>query len=164
MALKTLEDALIDELHDLLSAEQQITKALPKLAKAAQDPELKAGFEEHLAQTEGHIERIKQAFEILGKRATAKTCEAAKGLIKEGEEVIEEEADPDVKDAFLIAAAQKVEHYEIASYGTVCVWAETLGLNDVAKLLKQTLAEEKETDEKLTLLAESRLNAEAINA
>lgn len=160
MALKTLEDALIDELKDLLSAEQQIAKALPKMAKAATNPDLKAGFLKHLEETKGHVDRLKQAFELLGKAARAKTCEAAKGLIKEGDEVIEEDAEPHVKDAFLIAAGQKVEHYEIASYGTVVAWAKQTGHNDVAKLLLQTLEEEKATDVKLSTLSDS-LNLQA---
>jgi len=160
MALKTLEDALIDELKDLLSAEQQIAKALPKMAKAATNPDLKAGFLQHLEETKGHVDRLKQAFELMGKAARAKTCEAAKGLIKEGEEVIEEDAEPHVKDAFLIAAGQKVEHYEIASYGTVCAWANITGHKDVAKLLHLTLEEEKATDVRLTALSDN-LNSEA---
>ena len=160
MPLKTLEDALVDELKDLLSAEKQIIEALPKMAKAATNPQLKAGFEEHLQQTKGHVERLKQSFELLGKTARAKTCEAAKGLIKEGEEVIEEEAESHVKDAFLIAAGQKVEHYEIASYGTVVAWAKLTGHADVADLLTQTLKEEEATDQKLTKLSTS-LNAQA---
>jgi len=162
MALSTLEDALIDELRDLLSAEKQVSQALPKLAKAAQHPDLKAAFEKHLVETQGQIDRLKQAFELLGKTARAKTCEAAKGLINEGEEVIEEDADPDVKDAFLIAAGQKFEHYEIASYGTAVAWAKLTGHEDVASLLYQTLEEEKAADESLTALAESVINAEAL--
>jgi ferritin-like metal-binding protein YciE len=161
MALKTLEDALVDELRDILSAEQQITKGLKKLNKAATNPDLKAAFAEHLTQTEEHVERLKQVFELLGKPARAKTCEAAKGLLKEADEVIEEEADPEVKDAFLIAAAQKVEHYEIASYGTVRTWAQQIGKDDVAELLAATLAEEEDTDQKLTALAEGTINAAA---
>lgn len=161
MSLKTLEDALIDELADLLSAETQITKALPKMAEAASNADLKAGFEEHLKQTEGQIERINQAFKLLGKDAEKKTCEAMKGLLKEGDELMKEEADPEVKDALLIAAAQKVEHYEIASYGTVCTWADLLGKTDVKELLGQTLDEEEKTDKKLSKLANSKVNKAA---
>jgi ferritin-like metal-binding protein YciE len=162
MALKTLEEALVDELRDILSAEQQITKALPKMAKAAKNPELRAGFEEHLVQTKDHAARVKQSLELLGKKPTAKTCEAAKGLLKEGEEVIEEDADPDVKDAFLIAAAQKVEHYEIASYGTVVTWAKLVGQTQVAQLLAQNLDDEEKTDKKLTRLAKKTVNTAAV--
>jgi len=162
MALKTLEDALVEELEDLLSAETQITKALPKMAKKATNPKLKEAFETHLKETEGQIERLHQAFELLGKKAKSKTCEATKGLVKEGEGVMEEEADPDVMDAMLIGAAQKIEHYEIATYGTVCTWAETLGLDEVHDLLGETLDEEEETDDKLSELAESGINEDAI--
>lgn len=161
MSLKTLEDALLEELSDLLSAETQLTKALPKMAEAATDPNLKAGFEEHLQQTETHVERIKQAFELLGEKAEEHTCQAMKGLIKEGDELIKEDADDEVKDALLIAAAQKVEHYEIASYGTVCAWAELLGKTDVKELLGQTLDEEEKTDKKLSKLASSKVNTAA---
>lgn len=159
--IETLQEALVDELQDLLSAEQQITKALPKLAKAATDAKLQAGFEEHLKQTEGHIVRLEKAFKLLGETAKAKTCEAAKGLIKEGAEIIAEKAEPHVKDAFLIAAGQKVEHYEIASYGTVVAWSKGLGLTEVAALLQETLDEEVATDKKLTSLAEGYINASA---
>ncbi|MBV9868839.1 MAG: ferritin-like domain-containing protein [Abitibacteriaceae bacterium] len=161
MALKSLEDALVDELQDLLSAETQLTQALPKLAEKATHPELKAAFQEHLEQTKGHVERLNQAFKLLGKSPESKTCEAMKGLIKEGQSVMEEDAAPNVMDAFLIAAAQKVEHYEIASYGTVCTWAETIGNEELADLLGETLDEEEETDDKLTELAEDVINEEA---
>lgn len=161
MSLKTLDDALLEELADLLSAETQLTEALPKMAKAATNPDLKAGFEEHLTQTEGQIERLKQAFELLGQKAESHTCQAMKGLLKEGDELLNEDAEPEVKDALLIAAAQKVEHYEIASYGTVCAWAELLGKTDVKELLGQTLDEEEKTDKKLSKLANSKVNAAA---
>lgn len=162
MALKTLEDALVEELHDVLSAEKQITQALPKMAKKATDPKLKAAFETHLKETEGQIERLNQVFELLGKKATAKTCEAMKGIIKEGESIMDEEADPDVMDAMLIGAAQKVEHYEIATYGTLCTWAATLGLDEVHDLLGENLDEEEETDDMLSELAEAGINEEAV--
>ena len=162
MALKTLQDALVEELEDLLSAETQITAALPKMAEKASSPELKAAFTEHLAQTQEQIERLNQAFGLLGQPAQSKTCEAMKGLIKEGESLMHEEADADVMDAMLIAAAQKVEHYEIASYGTVCTWAEILGLNEVHDLLGQTLDEEEDTDALLTALAEAGINEDAV--
>ena len=160
--LKTLEDALIDELEDILDSETRITEALPKMAQKATHPELKAAFEEHLEQTKVHIQRLNQAFELLGKKPAAKTCEATKGLIKEGEDVMSEDATPDVMDAFLIAAAQKVEHYEIASYGTVCTWAEITGHEDVADLLGETLDEEEDTNDRLTDLAESSINEDAL--
>ena len=161
MKLKTLEDLLLHEMRDLYSAEKQLLKALPKMAKSASHDELKAGFEEHLAQTETHVERLEQAFEMLGTPARAETCKAMKGLVEEGADIIEEDAEEAVHDAGLICAAQKVEHYEIASYGTVIAWAEKLGHSDLAELLSETLEEEKETDEKLTDLAESAINIEA---
>jgi ferritin-like metal-binding protein YciE len=163
MSLSTLSALFFDELRDVLSAEKQLVKALPKLAKAATTPDLKAGFEEHLAQTETHVERLQVVFESIGETARAKTCKAMQGLIEEGSELIEEDADPDVKDAALIAAAQKVEHYEIATYGTLATWAKLLGHKQALKLLLQTLEEEKATDEKLTELAKSAVNAEALS-
>lgn len=162
MALKTLEDALLEELEDLLSAETQISKALPKMAKKATNPKLVKAFETHLKETEGQIERLNQAFGLLGKKPKSKLCEATKGLVKEGEGVMEEEADPDVMDAMLIGAAQKIEHYEIATYGTVCTWAETLGLDELHDLLGETLDEEEETNDKLSDLAESGINQDAV--
>ncbi len=161
MSLKTLDDALLEELADLLSAETQLTEALPKMAQAATNPQLRAGFEEHLLQTQNQIERLNQAFKLLGQEPESKTCKAMKGLIAEGDELLKEDADPQVKDALLIAAAQKVEHYEIASYGTVCTWADLLGNNEVKELLGQTLNEEEQTDQKLTKLAESKVNTAA---
>lgn len=155
MALNTLNDALYEELRDLLSAEKQLIRALPKMAKKATDPQLKAAFTEHLEQTQEHVTRLEQAAEVLGKKLRAKSCEAMKGLIEEGSSILEEDAAPEVKDAMMIAAAQKIEHYEIASYGTVCTWAKTLGLNDVKEILGKTLDEEKVTDENLTELATS---------
>ena len=162
MALKTLEDALVAELEDLLSAETQITNALPKMAEKATNPKLKTVFEKHLKETEGQIERLNQAFALLGKKATSKTCEATKGILKEGSEIMAEEADSDVMDAMLIGAAQKMEHYEIATYGTVCTWAEILGLDEVHDLLGETLDEEEETDDSLSELAEASINEAAI--
>ena len=157
-----LEEAFVEELKDLLHAGRQITKALPRMAKKADSPELKKAFEEHLKQTEEQIARLEQVFELLGKPARAKKCEAMEGIIGEGKEVMQE-AEEDVLDAVLIAAAQKVEHYEIASYGTVCTWAEELDCDKkVLDLLKRTLSEEKETDERLTKLATSRANEKAI--
>jgi ferritin-like metal-binding protein YciE len=159
--LKTLDDLFLDELRDIYSAEKQLTKALPKLAKAADAPDLKAAFETHLTETEGQIERIERVFELLGHTPRAKTCEAMQGLVAEGAEMAAEDGDPAVRDAGLIAGAQKVEHYEIAGYGCLITWAKRLGHGKVARLLEQTLAEEKATDEKLTTLAESLVNAEA---
>ena len=160
MQLSTLEDLLVDELKDLYRAENQLLKAIPKMAKAATSKALKAGFEKHLKQTEGHVERLEQVCEILDASPKGKKCKAMKGLIEEGADVIEEDAEPEVKDAALIAAAQKVEHYEIAGYGCVRTYAELLGNTKAAKLLQQTLDEEADTDKALTKLAES-INVEA---
>jgi ferritin-like metal-binding protein YciE len=161
-ALKSLEDAFVHELQDLLSAEQQLVKALPKMAKKASTPELREAFEEHATMTENQVERLKQVFESLGRNSKAEKCEGMSGIIKEGESLMSSKnAEPEVLDAELIAAAQKVEHYEIASYGTVCEWAEQLGFNEAHDLLGQTLAEEKETDAKLTRLAKKQVNVEA---
>src|SRR5436305_5870929 len=139
MKLKTLHDLFVDELKDLYNAENQIIKALPKMAKAASSDELRQGFEEHLEQTHGHVERLEQIFEQLGARAKGKKCVAMEGLIDEGKELMSDDAEPSVMDAALIAAAQKVEHYEMAGYGTVRAWAEQLGLHEAANRLQQTL-------------------------
>ena len=157
----TLRDLLALELQDTYSAETQLTKALPKMAKAATNPELKAGFEQHLKETENHIRRLEQVAKEMNISLKGNTCEGMEGLIEEGEEVIGLSAENDVKDAGLIAAAQKVEHYEISAYGTLCAWAKQLGLSSVATTLAQTLDEEKRTDEKLTRLAEARVNLQA---
>ena len=162
MKLESLRDLLVEQLQDLYDAENRITKALPKMAKAATSPELKAAFEKHLAETEGHVTRLEQAFEALGEKAKKKTCQAIKGLIEEGEETIKEDAEPEVKDAALIAAAQRVEHYEMAGYGTVCTYAKLLKEKEVLKLLKETMAEEVATDEALSELAESTINLQAV--
>jgi len=161
MKLETLRDLLIDQLQDIYDAENRITKALPKMAKTARSPELKAAFLKHLEETKGQIERLAQVFERLGAKAKKKPCKAMQGLIEEGEETIKELADAEVKDAALIAAAQRVEHYEMAAYGTVRSYARLLRQPAVAKLLAQTLAEEKATDAALTKLAESSINVEA---
>ena len=161
MKMKTLEDLLVEQLKDLYSAENQLVKALPKMAKAATNADLRAGFEEHLEQTRGHVERLEQICEQLGVTPKGKKCAAMEGLVEEGKELLEEDAGPSVLDAGLIAAAQKVEHYEIASYGSARTWAELLGLEDAVELLQQTLDEEKATDEKLTQLAETTVNEEA---
>ena len=150
-----LEDMLVEEMQDLLHAEGQLVKALPKMAKAAHDPKLKQAFEKHLEETKGHVERLKQAFELLGARAKAKPCKGMQGLVGEGQEIIakgkkKEEVEADLS---LAAAAQKVEHYEISGYGTLRALAEKLGQAKVAKLLAQTLAEEEKTDKLLTELS-----------
>jgi ferritin-like metal-binding protein YciE len=162
--LKSLDDLLVHELQDIFDAEKQITRALPKMVKAASHPELQAAFEEHLEQTEGQIERLEQVFKLLGIPAKGKKCDGMAGLIEEGKKMIEENGEPSVKDAALIAAAQKVEHYEIASYGCVCTYAEMLGYDQVHELLGQNLDEEETTDEKLSVLAESLINVEAEEA
>ena len=161
MVEKTLDALFHDGLRDIYYAERKILKALPKMARAASDKKLQAAFEEHKEQTEGHVERLGQVFEAIGKPARGKTCPAIDGLVEEGEEIIEEFKGAPALDAGLLAAAQAVEHYEIARYGTLCAWAEQLGQDAAAKLLAQTLEEEKQTDEKLTGLAEATINAAA---
>jgi ferritin-like metal-binding protein YciE len=160
MKLQTLHDLYVAELRDLYSAENQILKALPRMAKKASSPDLKRAFEEHLEQTQGHVERLEEVFEKLDVKPRGKKCKAMEGLIEEGKEVMEE-AGEDVLDAALIAAAQKVEHYEMASYGCARTYARLLGDAEAADLLQQTLDEEGETDKRLTQLAESHINAEA---
>lgn len=164
MKLNTLEDLLIHELKDLYSAEKQLLKALPKMAKAADHEELRAAFEEHLEQTQHHVDRLDEIAEILNKKLGNHTCKAMQGLIEEGADLISEDAEPYVRDAGLIGAAQRVEHYEIAGYGTARALAEQLGFDEVAELLDETLNEEGETNEKLTELAISRINADAESA
>jgi ferritin-like metal-binding protein YciE len=163
MPVENLEQLLIDELKDIYSAEKQITKALPKMAKATKSPELRQAFETHLEETKGQIERLDQIFETLGKKATGKTCHGMQGLVEEGSEMMQELDKGDVRDAALISAAQRVEHYEIAAYGTVREYAKMLGHKDIAKLLDETLDEEKATDEKLNSLS-ARVNSEAMKA
>ena len=158
MKMKTLKDLYVSELKDLYSAEKQILKALPKMAKAATAPELKKAFQQHLAQTEVHVGRLEKICEQLGQKPTGKVCKAMEGLVEEGKELIEEKPDPSVLDAGLIAAAQRVEHYEMAGYGTVRTFAKLLGEDKAATLLQETLDEERETDKKLTELAESVIN------
>ncbi|MBY0301145.1 MULTISPECIES: ferritin-like domain-containing protein [Sphingomonas] len=159
--IETLHDLFLHQLQDIYYAENQITKALPKMIDKATSPELKQGFETHLRETDGQIARLEQAFEALGEKAKAVTCPAIDGIIKEANEVAGEVADKAVLDAALIAAAQAVEHYEITRYGTLIAWARQLGHTQVAGLLEETLAEEKATDDKLTTLAESKANAAA---
>jgi ferritin-like metal-binding protein YciE len=159
--LSSLDDLLVHELQDIYHAEGQILKALPKLAKAATNPDLKAAFEEHRVQTESHVKRLEDSFKLLGLPAKGKKCDGMAGLIEEGKKVMEQDAEPAVLDAALIASAQKVEHYEIASYGCVCTYAEMLGHDQVHEPLGQTLDEEETTDQRLTALAESVINPEA---
>jgi len=154
VALESLNDLFVEQLRDLYDAENQLIKALPKMAEGANSVELRQGFEEHLEQTKEHAQRIETIFEQLGQKAKAKKCKGMEGLIKEGSEALEEDMSEDVKDAAIIAAAQRVEHYEIAAYGTVRTFANLLGETEAATLLEQTLEEEKETDDKLTQLAE----------
>lgn len=161
MGSTKLQDLLVDELRDLLSAERQLTKGIPAMAKAASAPELRGAFETHLTQTQGHVERLEQALGELGLGARAKKCVAMEGLIGEAKSLIEEGMAPEVLDAALVAAAQKVEHYEIATYGSARAWARQLGQSKVEKLLDQTLQEESETNEKLTSLAEEAINPKA---
>ncbi|MGK9053891.1 ferritin-like domain-containing protein [Neorhizobium sp. CSC1952] len=164
MASKTLDDLFYETLKDIYYAERQIVKALPKMARGARDEKLKAAFEKHRDETEGQIERLKQVFEIIGKRAQGKTCPAIDGIIEEGEEILDEFKGNPALDAGLLAAAQAVEHYEISRYGTLRAWAQQLGLKDAVTLLQQTLAEETKTDETLTGLAESAVNRAAQKA
>lgn len=164
MKITSFEELFHDELFDIYNAEKQITKALPKMAEAASNPKLKAGFEKHLRETEGQLKRLDQCFSLLGIKCEKETCEATKGLLKEGDELLRHTPEGPIRDAALIAAAQKVEHYEIATYGTLCAWASQLGYTDVKNLLGQTLEEEETTDETLTELAESTVNAQAQNS
>jgi len=154
-----LEKLFTDSLKDIYWAEKHLTKALPKMKKKATTDELKSAIEEHLAQTEEHVKRLEQVFEICGKKAQAKKCDAMEGLSKEGDSIVEETEDGSMtRDAGIIMAAQKVEHYEIATYGSLVQFAKTLGMNDAAELLHKTLDEEKQTDEKLTEIAEWHVN------
>jgi ferritin-like metal-binding protein YciE len=158
---KTLDDLFLEVLKDTYHAEKQILRALPKMAKAAESKQLRSAFETHRDETEGQVERLEQVFEMIGKPARAKTCPAIQGIIEEGKEVMSDFADTDALDAGLIAAAQAVEHYEIARYGTLRTWAEQLGMKNAVRLLEQTLREEKKTDELLTKLAEAAANEKA---
>lgn len=164
MATKTLDDLFHDTLRDIYYAEKQILKALPKMAKGAQDAALKAAFEKHRGETEGQVDRLEQVFKIIGKTARGKKCEAIEGILAEGDEVLEEFADSPALDAGLISSAQAVEHYEITRYGTLKRWATVLGLDDAAKLLDETLQQEGATDESLTTLADAAANAKATGA
>ncbi len=161
MATKTLHDAMLDEMMDLYSAEKQLLQALPKMAKKASDANLKKAMEQHLAETKEHVVRLEKAFESLDRKARAKKCVAMEGLLEEGKEVMEEAETDAVRDVMMIVAAQKVEHYEIASYGTLVEWARQMHHDEVAKLMTKTLEEERATDLKLTKLAEAGINAAA---
>jgi ferritin-like metal-binding protein YciE len=161
MAEMTLDDLFLDTLKDIYYAEKQIVKTLPKMAKAATSPELRAGFEQHREESEGHIERLEQIFEMLGKPARGKTCDAILGIIEEGKSIMEEFKGTQALDAGLVSSAQAVEHYEMARYGTLRTWAEQLGLSDAATLLEATLKEEEATDQKLTQIAVSTANRKA---
>jgi ferritin-like metal-binding protein YciE len=164
MTLNTVQDLLIDELRDIYHAEQQLLKALPKMAKAAKSDQLRHAFEHHLEETNGQVDRLQQVFEKLGARARGQRCEAMQGLIEEANEMMDEITTPEVLDVALITAAQKVEHYEIASYGSVSALAEALGEKEVVKLLNQTLDEEKHADRKLNEIAMSDVNKTALKA
>ena len=159
-----LEDLLVDELKDLYSAEKQMVRALPRMAKAAGSQDLRRAFERHLEETRRHVERLDQIADELECRLTGKKCVGMEGLISEGKELIEEDLEQDALDAGLIGAAQKIEHYEIAGYGTARTHAETLGYSKIARLLQQTLNEEGATDKKLSALAENIVNPEAVQA
>jgi ferritin-like metal-binding protein YciE len=160
MKLETMKGLLLDELQDLYSAETQITKALPKMAKASSASDLKHAFESHLQETEGHVQRLETIFKHIKESPKGKTCEGMKGLLKEGDERVKEGGEPDVLDAGLISAAQRVEHYEIAAYGSARTYAELLGESEIVKLLEQTLEEEKAADQKLTKVAK-KVNVKA---
>ena len=164
MAAKNMQDLLIEELRDIYHAEKQLTRALPKMARAASNEQLKQAFTRHLEETQGQIERLEQVFEKLDTRTRGKHCHAMEGLIEEAKEIMEMGLAPELQDVALIAAAQKVEHYEIAGYGTLHALAQVAGLDEVAQLLEQTLNEEKKTDELLNKIATSDVNKKAIQA
>jgi ferritin-like metal-binding protein YciE len=161
MSLDSLESLFIEELRDIYNGEKQIIKALPKMAKAAGSPELKQAFTKHLKETEGQVQRLERIFQDLGQAVRGKQCKGLEGILEEGKEILEKESDESVLDAALIAAAQKVEHYEMASYGCLRTYAQLLGRTQAVKLLEQTLAEEEAADKKLTQLGESGINEAA---
>jgi ferritin-like metal-binding protein YciE len=158
---KSLDDLFLDTLKDIYFAEKQIVKALPKMAKAAQSHDLAAGFQQHLEESEGHVERLEQVFELIGKPARGKTCDAILGILEEGKSIMEDYRDTVALDAGLVAAAQAVEHYEIARYGTLKAWAKQLGMTEATKLFDATLNEEVATDKKLSELGEAQVNLKA---
>lgn len=161
MAMSSLQDLFVHHLKDMYYAEKKIAKSLPKMADKANELQLRQAFQDHLSQTEQHIERLESVFEEMGEKASAVKCEGIDGIIKEGEDLIGKSKDADALDAGLIASAQAVEHYEIARYGTLAAWANELGMDDVQSVLHQILDEEKATDEKLTKIAEQRINRAA---
>jgi len=160
----SLNDLFVNQIEDLYDAENRLTKALPKMAEAANSSQLKQAFQQHLTETQGHVSRLETIFRELGVEPKRETCEAMKGLITEGEEMIGAKGDPEVKDAALIAAGQRVEHYEMSGYGTARTFAQRLGLTQAANLLQQTLNEEAAADKKLTAIAESSVNRQAVGA
>jgi ferritin-like metal-binding protein YciE len=160
----TLHDAFLDELRDAYDAEKQLTKALPKLSKAAASPDLRAAFETHLEETRGHVDRLEQVFESLEEKARGKHCDGIAGIIEEGKSIMDEEFDDATMDACLIAAGQRAEHYEMAAYGTLVAWAQSMGHTEAADLLQEILDEEKAADKKLSTLAEGGINQEAADA
>jgi ferritin-like metal-binding protein YciE len=164
LKLNSLRDLLVEELRDLYNAETQLVDALPKMAGAATSRELKSAFEHHLEETRNHVSRLENIFQRIAEESSGETCEAMKGLIKEGEILVKAEGDPDVRDAGLIGAAQRVEHYEMAGYGTARSLARRLGENQVAETLQQTLNEEAEANKKLTSIAESQVNVSAASS
>jgi len=164
MALDSMQDLFLNELKDVLNAEKQLVQALPRMAKAAQSPKLQQAFTKHLRETEGHVERLERIFKSLGETARGKKCKGMEGLIEEGKEILEEEGEPEVIDAALISAAQRVEHYEIAAYGCLRTYAQLLGNTEADRLLQQTLAEEEATDKALTALGEGGINQAAVAA
>lgn len=159
--IKTFDDLYRHQLQDIYYAEQQITKALPQMIEKAADPALKQAFQKHLGETETQIKRLEDVFRMLGQEAKGSTCPAIDGIIKEAKELISDTGDDEVRDAAMLAAAQAVEHYEITRYGTLIAWSNQIGKGDIAKILEQTLAEEKQTDEKLTQLGERKVNRKA---
>jgi ferritin-like metal-binding protein YciE len=164
MALETLQDLFLNELKDIYHGEKQLLRALPRMGRAAQSPDLQAAFAKHLRETEGHVERLEQIFEGLGERPAGKRCKGIEGIVEEGKEIMAEEGEEAVLDAALIAAAQRVEHYEIATYGCLITYAGLLGDRSAEKLLKQTLGEEEATDKALTALGEGGINQAAVAA
>lgn len=164
MSLDSLEKLFLEELKDIYNAEKQITRALPRMAKAAESPQLQQAFTSHLRETEGQIQRLERIFKELGQAARGKKCKGMEGLLEEGKEMMEEEGEPLVVDAALISAAQKVEHYEIAAYGCLRTYADLLGYSEAARLLQQNLQEEEAADKKLTQLGESGINEAAATA
>lgn len=160
--IKTLNDLFVHTLQDVYYAEQKITKALPKMISKVSDPQLKSAFQTHLRETEHHIERLEQVFQMHGEPVKAVTCPAIDGIVDEAEEIMKDASDPEVLDAAALASAQAVEHYEITRYGTLVAWARELGRNDCASVLQQNLDEEKATDQKLTQIAEARVNRVAV--